>query len=271
MNTMAQVKIERYKAEESPIYQSGVYNIDIGCIHSSPMQARSFIDDADIVALADSIRQFGLVSPIVIREKSTSYSGERSYEIVAGERRFRAFKMLGRSHIPSIILDATDEESAKLAIVENLMRKNLNMFEYSRSLKYILSSFSITQEELAAKMSTSQSNIANKLRLLTFTNEEQQIILEKALTERHARALLRIKDPNLRFSTLKKIVDASMNVEECELYVDKIIQPKNISQEGAIKELIEAIKEKSSDISSDAEIKKTETESYTKIVIFLPK
>jgi ParB family chromosome partitioning protein len=145
------------------------------------------------------------------------------YELVAGERRFRACKMLGMEYISCIIINATEESSAELAIIENLLRKNLNFFEQAQAFSRLSTVFCLTQEEIAAKMSLSQSAVANKLRLLKLTQEEQLIIIKSDLSERHARALLRIANPVERKQVLEYVVINKLNVSQTEKYISELI------------------------------------------------
>lgn len=208
-----------------------IYSIETSKITPNSAQPRSEFDINAISKLADSIRRYGLLQPLSVRKTEGS---AREYELVAGERRLRACKMLGMSQVPCIIINATDEISAELALVENLLRENLNMFEQARAFSALSSQFCLTQEEIAAKMSLSQSAVANKLRLLRLTQEEQKAILSSSLTERHARALLRITSPALRKQALEYIICNKLNVNESEKYISELIsspEPKQKATE----------------------------------------
>lgn len=196
-----------------------IYSIDTEKIQPNSAQPRKEFDINAISKLADSIRRYGLLQPLSVRKPHMS----DNYELVAGERRLRACKMLGMSQVPCIIVNATDEISAELALVENLMRENLNIFEQAKAFSVLSSQYCLTQEEIAAKMSLSQSAVANKLRLLRLTSEEQEIILKSELTERHARALLRITAPQLRKQALEYIICNKLNVTESERYISDLI------------------------------------------------
>lgn len=148
----------------------------------------------------------------------------RFYELVAGERRLRAAKMLGLREVPCVILDVTDALAAELALVENLLRENLNMFEQAEAFARLAEQYSLTQEEIAARMSLSQSAVANKIRLLKLSPEERSKITEAALTERHARALLRIANETTRSACLDTIIDQKYNVNDTERYITGIIE-----------------------------------------------
>ncbi|MBQ6614108.1 MAG: ParB/RepB/Spo0J family partition protein, partial [Clostridia bacterium] len=145
------------------------------------------------------------------------------YELISGERRLRAAKLLGLAEVPCIIIEADSLRSAELAIIENLQREDLNMFEEAAAISALINLYGLTQEEVATKLSSSQSYVANKLRLLRFDEVEQKTLLEKKLTERHARALLRIPDTNMRKSALETIISRGYNVADTEDFVAKLI------------------------------------------------
>lgn len=145
------------------------------------------------------------------------------YELVAGERRLRAAKMLGMRRVPCIIMNVSDALSAELALVENMLRENLNMFEQAEAFLHLSKACSLTQEEIAGKMSLSQSAVANKMRLLRLEQEERDVIAEAGLTERHARALLRIADANLRKRCLDMVVAKKMNVAQTDQYITDVL------------------------------------------------
>lgn len=214
---------EVYKEEK---INAIIYSIKPSQIKPNPSQPRTEFDIKEIGKLADSIRRYGLLQPLSVREiehYNNKRGNEPLYELVAGERRFRACKMLGMEHIPCIIINATDESSAELAIIENLLRKNLNFFEQAQAFSRLSTVFCLTQEEIAAKMSLSQSSVANKLRLLKLTQEEQTVIINSELSERHARALLRITDPNERRQALEQIILNKFNVSQTEKYISELL------------------------------------------------
>ncbi len=149
------------------------------------------------------------------------------YELIAGERRLRAAKMLGLHSVPCIIVDVNDAISAELALVENMLRENLNMFEQASAFANLASKYSLTQEEIAARMSLSQSAVANKIRLLKLSESEQQLIMDANLTERHARAVLRISDPLLREEAITHIIDSKYNVSETDKYISFLLSAES--------------------------------------------
>lgn len=198
-----------------------VLSIQIQAIVPNPNQPRKDFSESSILKLADSLRQFGMIQPITVRKLG------HLFEVVAGERRLRAAKELGWSYVPCIVAEYSEEASAEVSIIENLIRQDLNMFEEAIAIEVLLDTYSLTQEEVAEKLSVSQSYIANKLRLLRFNQEEREIMLTNGLTERHARALLRISDQNKRRSALEDVIKGNLNVSQTENLVCYIINEEN--------------------------------------------
>lgn len=215
-------------AEIKNVYQSEqigaiVYSIETSKIKPNASQPRTEFNISGITKLADSIRRYGLLQPLSVRKIDQARRFGEEYELVAGERRLRACKMLGMKTVPCIIIDAEPKKSAELALVENIMREDLNMFEEAKAFSALSTQYFLTQEEIAAKLSLSQSAVANKLRLLRLTQSEQELILSSGLTERHARALLRIQSPDTRKSALEYIICNKLNVSESEAYITSIV------------------------------------------------
>lgn len=189
-------------------------------LRPNPSQPRRFFTEDAIMRLADSIRQHGIIQPLAVRRPE----GSDSYELVAGERRLRAAKLLGIKEVPCVLVKADNEESAHMAIIENIQRENLNMFEQAQAIYQLMQVHCLTQEKIASQLSCSQSYVANKLRLLRIQNDDREEILTAGLTERHVRALLRIKDNDRRRSVMHTMIRRSMNVAAAEEYVDKLIE-----------------------------------------------
>ena len=198
--------------------------ISVEGIMPNRSQPRRVFDREGIEELAKSVGEFGILQPIVVRE--CGKCGENSvfkYELVAGERRLRAARMVGMDKIPCVLVDVEEEKSAELAIIENLHRKNLNFFEIAAAISSLIEVYGMTQEQVARKMSLSQPAIANKLRLLRFSEFEREFMLKNNLTERHARCLLRVSDLNRRKEVLEKVVLGSLSVDQTEKLVDKVL------------------------------------------------
>lgn len=184
----------------------------------NPMQPRRHFDEDSIRALADSIAQYGVIQPISVR----ALSANGKYELIAGERRLRAARIAGLAEIPCMILRAGERRSACLAITENLQRRDLDLFEEADALGRLLSAGGCTQSALAESLSMSQSALANKLRLLRFDEVQREMIRKYHLSERHARALLRVP-PEKRTETAEKIGQAGMSAAAAEEYIDALL------------------------------------------------
>ncbi|MBR3970924.1 MAG: ParB/RepB/Spo0J family partition protein [Ruminococcus sp.] len=194
-----------------------VVEIEICRIIPNPNQPRRDFKESEIVALAESISQNGILQPLSVRKIADKY------EIIAGERRLRAAKMCELHHVPCIVYDMNDRDSAILAIVENIQRQDLSFFEEATAIEKLIEYYGLTQEEAASKLGKAQSTVANKLRILRLTEAEREIVSKFNLTERHARALLRLGSAQERLFLLEKIVKNKLNVEKTELLIDNYI------------------------------------------------
>lgn len=183
-------------------------------------QPREVFDEKALKELAASIREHGVIQPIIVRNVNGKY------EIIAGERRYKASALAGLTKIPAIIRNLDDKESSKVALLENLQRKNLSPIEEARTYQKILEIDQMTQEELAKTMGKSQSSVANKLRLLSLPDEVQDALLKEEISERHARTLLNIPDTKKQKEMLKKIINTKMSVKSLEEEI-KEMYPKN--------------------------------------------
>lgn len=201
-----------------------IVQIPADSIRPNRSQPRATFDNNSMIRLADSIRRYGILQPLSVRKTDADDSYE--YELVAGERRLRAAKMLGFFTVPCVILEVDEKTSAELAIIENLLREDLNMFEQATSFRRLIDDYGLTQEDLARKMSMSQSAIANKLRLLKLTYVEQRKILEFDLSERHARALLKLNDEADRLEVISKIANEKLTVQSAEELIEKLLLAK---------------------------------------------
>lgn len=187
-----------------------VFELDLADILPNRFQPREKFDDKELQELSVSIKEHGVIQPIVVRK-----IGDK-YEIVAGERRFRASQLAGKTTIPAIIRNIDDKESAKVALLENLQRKNLTSIEEARTYQTILKLDNLTQDELATTLGKSQSAIANKLRLLNLIPEVQDALLHEKISERHARSLLNVNDPAKQKEMLDKVILQRMTVKQLD-------------------------------------------------------
>ena len=203
-NQMTELKYFKKSRQNHEIPASSpVFQIKIDEIRPNRAQPRAEFDNNSIIRLADSIRRYGILQPLTVRKNDSD--DNYPYELIAGERRLRAARSLGYFTVPCIIIEADERLSAEMAIIENLLREDLNMFEQAYGFRQLIDNYGLTQEDVARKMSLSQSAIANKLRLLKLSYEEQRLITETGLTERHARALLKVDDQSLRLEIIKYV------------------------------------------------------------------
>ena len=196
---------------------SRVLLLNIREISSNPYQPRSQFEPRALQELADSISQNGLLQPVTVRE------WENGYQLIAGERRLMACKMLGMEQIPAIVNRVDDEKSAVFALIENLQRKDLNYVEEAQGIPTRMQTSGLSQQEVAKKLGKAQSTVANKLRLLFFGEDLRQKMLDNGLTERHARALLRLPNERLVNEAIQYIVAERLNVGESESYIESLL------------------------------------------------
>ena len=193
-----------------------VLTLRVEDIRPNPHQPRQTFDDEGLRELASSIRRHGILQPLTVRS-----AGGGKGELVAGERRLRAAKLAGLEKVPCIRREADDRESALLALVENLQRRDLHYLEEAAAIAAYIRQTGITQEEAAAQLGRSPSALANKLRLLRLSPACRELLVRNALTERHARCLLRLEYEEERLAALKHIADKQLNVAQAEQYVDQ--------------------------------------------------
>lgn len=201
-----------------------IMDIPLQEISRNPFQPRKEFNDSELRELAKSIQMYGVIQPIIVRK------ARGGYQLIAGERRYRACKMLGRPTIPVIVHEMSDEKAAAVSLIENLQRKELNYFEEAIAYARLLHDFGMTQEELAQKVGKSQSAIANKMRLLKLPEELRYMIATEIITERHARALLKLTSVENQKEVLRAIYNRDLNVKETEEMVEKL-RHNNIPQE----------------------------------------
>ena len=192
--------------------------VNVASIHPNPYQPRATFDEESIAELAQSIQQVGLLQPLLVRKV------DDGYELVAGERRLRVVTSLGMEKVACIVQqDIEDESSAMMALIENLQREDLHYLEEAQCYQKLLETYGLTQEELANRLGKSQSSIANKLRLLKLSDEVKAAMTEKRLSERHARALLKLTDDKQRLDAVEKIAEKGLSVKETEQMVEKTL------------------------------------------------
>lgn len=202
-----------------------IQNVNIDYIIPNRFQPRLTFDEKSLNELASSIKEHGIIQPLVLRRLGDKY------EIIAGERRYKAAQLAGLTEVPAIISNIDDNKSAEIALVENVQRRNLNSLEEAKSYKKILDKEGLTQDELAKKIGVSQSTIANKLRLLNLTSEAQDALMNDKISERHARSLLSVTDPEKQKALLNKVISERLTVRQLD---DEIKKESNPASESAL-------------------------------------
>lgn len=192
-----------------------IVNVDL--VKPNPYQPRKVFSDAALQELASSILEHGLMQPITVRKIGGSY------ELIAGERRLKASKLAGLKTIPAVIAEVTTKDSAILALIENLQRENLNFLEESQAYYSVMQDYNYTQQELAKTLGKSQSTIANKLRILKLSPAVQKLLVENNLTERHARALLKLPSEEYQIKILEKVIKQELNVKRTEQLIEQML------------------------------------------------
>lgn len=214
---MLENKLQIPKQEKKEDVKNITYlNIDL--VRPNPYQPRKQFAKGALEELRESITQYGVIQPINVRRISPNH-----YELIAGERRLRAAIMAGLTEIPAIIINITDNDSAVLALIENLQREDLNYMEEAEGYNNLINEHGFTQEELAQKIGKSQSTVANKIRLLRLSPLVKKILADNNLTERHARALLKLHDEQFQLKVLRLVCEKGLNVKRTEELIERVI------------------------------------------------
>ena len=200
--------------------EPNVQYINVENIIPNRFQPRLTFDENALNELALSIKEHGIIQPLVLRKLS-----DDKFEIIAGERRYKASQLAGLNKVPAIIAALDDNASAEVALVENLQRRNLSAIEEAKSYKKLLDRGYLTQDQLAKRMGISQSNVANKIRLLNLTEEAQEALMNEKISERHARSLLQISDKDNQIEMLNKIINNRMTVRQLDSEIKKLLNP----------------------------------------------
>ena len=203
-------------------FKNKVVELDVNDVLPNRFQPRIKFNEDSINELSESIKEHGVIQPIVVRTMGDKY------EIIAGERRYKASLLAGKQTIPAIITDLNDKDSAEVALIENVQRKDLTPIEEAISYKKILDMGYLTQEELALKLGKNQSTVANKLRLLNLAEDVQEAVLEEKISERHARSLLKLQNQRQQIEMLNKIIEGRLTVRKTDEEIAKMLKPEPV-------------------------------------------
>ncbi|WP_027964575.1 nucleoid occlusion protein [Halalkalibacillus halophilus] len=277
-------KNESKNEEKSTVQANEIVEVKVEQIKPNQYQPRTVFDTEKISELAQTIHTHGMIQPIVLRKLDE----EESYELIAGERRWRAVQTLEWETIPAIIKNMTDTETASVALIENLQREELTVIEEAIAYDQLLHQHGLTQEALAQRLGKSQSTIANKLRLLKLPSVVQQALLNKQITERHARALISVKDPTQQEEVLQMIIQEHLNVKQTEERIKELANPEPEMEEETKKERKPRVQGVNKDVrialntirqslnmvaetGMDVETEEEDSEDYYQIRIKIPK
>ncbi len=212
--------VNKSAEKEEKTAKTGEIMVKINQVEPNREQPRKDFDEDALMELADSIKQFGILQPLIVQKKKDYY------EIIAGERRWRAAKLAGIKEVPIIVKEYTDQEIVEISLIENIQRENLNPIEEAMAYKRLLEEFSLKQDEVAERVSKSRTAVTNSMRLLKLSPRVQQMIVDDMITTGHARALLAIDDEEQQYILANKIFDEKLSVRETEKLVKALKNPK---------------------------------------------
>lgn len=241
-------KETRTEKSDTPVYEKSepVVKLRISLVEPKRDQPRKYFDDQAIDELADSIGQYGIISPLLVQKK------DNYYEIIAGERRWRAAKKAGLKEVPVIIKNISDREAVEISLIENIQREDLNPMEESRAYERLVKEYGLSQEEVAQKVSRSRSAVTNSMRLLKLQPSVQKMVEEGSLSEGHARTIVSIEDPILQKEVAEQVIESNLSVRQTETLVkslqksDKVPHKKarDIQKETLLQDLADHLKNK---------------------------
>ena len=212
------------KAQEKPLHQETnpkdkVFMVKLSQVEPNRKQPRKQFDEDALLELAESIKQFGVLQPLLVQKK------DDYYEIIAGERRWRASKLAGVKEIPVIVKNFSEQEAVEISLIENIQRENLNPIEEAAAYKRLMEEFHLKQDTIAERVAKSRTAVTNSMRLLKLDERVQQMLIDEMLTTGHARALLSIENKELQYSTAVKVFDEKLSVRETEKLVKEVLNP----------------------------------------------
>ena len=264
-----------FKSQLKPTVGETVMLLPQSLIKPNPNQPRTHFDYDDLEGLAQSIRANGIIQPLTVRRTE---NGE--YELISGERRLRAARMIGMTKVPAIIADVDEEQSTLLSVLENLQRQDLSFFEEALALDKLLTVYGMSQEEIGRKLGKAQPTLSNKLRLLKLNEQLRYEITKAGLSERHARALLKLETDEMRERALSIMIDRRLNVEESERLIFQM-NKRQQEPKGTVKKSFRDIRifintlnhavDSIRKAGIDADSLKSETDEYIEYVVRIPK
>ncbi len=212
------------KSEGNDQKKQDVY-VDINKIEPNREQPRKHFDEDALLELSESIKQHGVIQPILVQDRK-SY-----YEIIAGERRWRASKLAGLKEVPVVIRNYSDQEIVELSLIENIQREDLNPIEEAHAYRRLMTEFNLKQDEVADRVSKSRTAVTNSMRLLKLCDNVQEMIINDMISTGHARAIISIEDPDEQYTLAQKIFDEKMSVREVEKYIKNLNKPEKVKKE----------------------------------------
>ncbi|GKX30303.1 chromosome partitioning protein ParB [Vallitalea longa] len=221
--------------EEITVKSKGILKLNINEVGPNKKQPRKKFDEDLLQELSESIKQYGIIQPLIVIKKG------KYYEIVAGERRWRAAKLAGIKEVPVIIKGYTDRERLEVSLIENIQRENLNPIEEAFAYQKLIADFKLKQDDVAEKVSKSRSSIANSMRLLNLDEKVQRMIIDEMISSGHARALLSIKDGEIQYNIANRIFDEKLSVRDTEKLIKSILNPKTPKKESEKEKSINTI------------------------------
>lgn len=229
------------KQEKKTEKLEGETIVNITKVEPNREQPRKNFDEDALEELAESIKQFGLLQPILVQDRKTHY------EIIAGERRWRAAKKAGLKEVPVIIKNLTEQEIVEISLIENIQRENLNPIEEAQAYKRLLTEFNLKQDEVAERVAKSRTAVTNSMRLLKLCDDVQQMVIDDMITTGHARALITIEDPEQQYAIAQQIFDEKLSVRDVEKLVKNLNKPakvkKNVSTDKGLEAVYQDIEE----------------------------
>lgn len=238
LDSLIPASVPKMEAEQEVVKTEsnaqGTY-VKITKVEPNREQPRKNFDEDALQELADSIKQYGIVEPLIVQDRKTYY------EIIAGERRWRAAKLAGLKEVPVIVRNYTEQEIVEISLIENIQREDLNPIEEAQAYKRLLTEFNLKQDEVAERVSKSRTAVTNSMRLLKLCDEVQQMIIDDMITTGHARALISIDDPEQQYTIAQKVFDEKLSVRDVEKLVKNLNKPEKVKKEPVTDKALEAV------------------------------